>query len=58
MNEQGRCKRCGRVLKSEKSIDAGYGPVCKKKQEAADAEFEKIQITIFEELEYQKGLRA
>jgi len=42
------CGRCGRELKTQKSIDDGYGPVCKKKQAIADAEFEKIQITLEE----------
>lgn len=51
------CKRCGRPLKSLGSIAKGYGPICKKKQDAADAEFLKIQITIFEELEYQEKVR-
>ena len=23
-----RCKRCGRVLKSEESMKLGYGPMC------------------------------
>lgn len=42
------CKRCGRPLKSQKSIDDGYGPICKRKQAAEDAEreFLKRQITI------------
>ena len=44
----GACNRCGRKLKTQKSIDDGYGPVCKRKQAAADAEFEKIQITLEE----------
>lgn len=45
------CGRCGRKLKTKKSIEDGYGPVCKKKKEAADAEFEKIQVTIDEVVE-------
>lgn len=49
------CKRCGRPLKSAESIAKGYGSICKKKQDAADAEFLKIQINIFEELEYQEN---
>jgi len=48
------CNRCNRVLKTQKSIDDGYGPVCKRKQEAADAEFEKRQVTIDEVLEYSE----
>ena len=46
-----KCGRCGKPLKSAKSIEIGMGPVCKKKQDAADAEFERIQITIDEMLE-------
>ena len=51
------CNRCNRPLKTARSIAMGYGPTCKKKQDAADAEFLKIQITMFEELEYQENLR-
>lgn len=49
-----KCKRCGKPLKTTKSIDVGYGPVCKRKQDAADAEFEKRQVTIDEVVEYQE----
>ena len=45
------CGRCGRELKTQRSIDEGYGPVCKRKKVAEDAEFEKIQVTIDEVLE-------
>lgn len=47
------CLRCNRKLKSQKSIDAGMGPTCKKKHEAelADIEFQKRQITIDEVME-------
>ncbi|WP_165843823.1 DUF6011 domain-containing protein [Planococcus halotolerans] len=51
------CKRCNRQLKTVKSIDVGYGPTCKKKQDEADAEFLRIQITMEEELEYQKKVK-
>ncbi|BDH60114.1 hypothetical protein MTP04_02440 [Lysinibacillus sp. PLM2] len=46
------CNRCNRKLKSQKSIDVGMGPTCKKKheQELADIEFQKMQITIYEEM--------
>jgi len=44
------CKRCGRPLRSEISIENGMGMTCKKKQAAADAEFEKIQMNIFDVL--------
>lgn len=50
-------RNSGKPLKSDKSIRAGYGSVCKRKQVAeADAEFDKIQITIFEVNEYQERL--
>lgn len=44
------CKRCGRKLRSQRSIDNGMGRQCKKKakQEAEDAEFLKNQMTIFD----------
>lgn len=44
------CGRCNRTLKSQKSIDNGMGPVCKRKHEAelTQREFEKNQITIDE----------
>lgn len=46
------CKRCQRTLRSKKSIEDGMGRTCKKKAaEEAAAEFEKMQITIFEVLE-------
>jgi len=48
LNLEANCNRCGRKLKTQKSIDEGYGPVCKKKQAEADAEFEKIQLTLDE----------
>ena len=49
-----KCGKCGKPLKTAKSIEVGMGPVCKKKQDAADAEFLKLQITIDEVLEYQE----
>lgn len=53
-----RCKNCNKPLKTLKSIEVGMGPICKAKQDAADAEFAKIQITIDEEMEYQKRVIA
>lgn len=52
------CGRCGRKLKTAKSIEAGFGPVCKKKHEEAEAEFLKRQITIDEEIEYQTAVKS
>ncbi|MEK3890225.1 DUF6011 domain-containing protein [Bacillus sp. FSL K6-3431] len=52
------CKRCNRPLKITKSIDNGYGPVCKKKHEEAEVEFLKRQITIDEALDYMKKVKA
>ncbi|WP_172369589.1 DUF6011 domain-containing protein [Sporosarcina jiandibaonis] len=48
-----KCKRCKKPLKTATSIKHGYGPICKKKHDAAEAEFLKLQITIDEVLEYQ-----
>lgn len=52
------CKRCNRPLKTQKSIDVGYGPVCKRKHDEAEEEFLKRQVTIDEELNYQEKMRA
>lgn len=41
-----KCRRCKRELKDEKSIALGFGKTCKKKFEAEEKEFRKIQITI------------
>lgn len=48
MEEIKNCKRCGRQLKTSRSIDREYGPVCYKKhlKEQADAEFERKQMKI------------
>jgi hypothetical protein len=48
------CKRCNKPLKTAQSVKDGYGAICKRKQEAADAEFEKRQVTIDEVLDYQE----
>lgn len=49
------CQRCNRKLRSQKSLDEGMGPVCKRKtaEEEAAAELEKNQLTIYEVLEYE-----
>lgn len=54
----GVCKRCNRKLRTQKSIEVGFGPVCKKKHDEAEAEFLKKQVTIDEEMAYQEKLRA
>ncbi|MEN2468213.1 DUF6011 domain-containing protein [Ornithinibacillus sp. JPR2-1] len=54
----GVCKRCNRKLKTQKSIEVGFGPVCKKKHDEAEAEFLKMQVTIDDELQYQEKMRA
>lgn len=46
-----KCERCGKPLKTAKSIEIGLGPVCVKKQAAEDAKFERIQVTIDEVIE-------
>ncbi|MCT6926365.1 DUF6011 domain-containing protein [Metasolibacillus sp.] len=47
------CERCSRPLKSQKSMENGMGPVCKKKheKELADAEFERNQMNLDEVIE-------
>ncbi len=50
------CKRCNRRLKTRKSMEIGFGPVCKRKHDEAEAEFLKKQITIDEELAYQERM--
>lgn len=42
------CTRCGRKLKTQKSIDLEFGPVCYKKylKEQAEIGFEKDQMSI------------
>ncbi|MEK3935953.1 DUF6011 domain-containing protein [Sporosarcina sp. FSL W7-1349] len=52
----GVCKRCNRKLKTTKSIEVGFGPVCKKKHDEAEAEFLKLQVTIDEEIAYQERI--
>jgi hypothetical protein len=49
----GTCKRCNRPLKTPRSIEVGFGPVCKRKHDEAEAEFLKRQVTMDEELAYQ-----
>jgi len=48
MTETIECGRCGRELKTEKSIEQGYGPVCmqKHKEELAEIEFQKNQTKL------------
>lgn len=53
-----RCKRCKRPLKTPDSIRRGYGLICKKKQDAAEAEFLKRQITLEQFLEYELDVKA
>lgn len=50
----GTCKRCNRPLKTPRSIEVGFGPVCKRKHDEAEAEFLKRQVTIDEEIAYQE----
>ncbi len=44
------CKRCGKKLRIQKSIEDGMGQLCRKKsnEEAAYLEFLKNQMTIFD----------
>lgn len=50
------CGRCNRQLKTVKSMELGFGPVCYKKhhQELADAEFERNQVTMDEVIQDDK----
>lgn len=48
--EEKYCGRCNRKLKSEKSRELGFGPVCKRKH---DADLAAQQITIDEAIETQ-----
>ena len=50
----GTCKRCNRPLKTPRSIEVGFWPVCKRKHDEAEAEFLKRQVTIDEVMEYQE----
>ncbi|PZX07923.1 hypothetical protein C7437_1011045 [Psychrobacillus insolitus] len=52
------CKRCNRPLKTQMSIDTGYGPICKKKHDEAEEEFLKRQITIDDEIAYREKMKA
>ncbi|WP_432355288.1 DUF6011 domain-containing protein [Sporosarcina sp. A2] len=52
-----KCGLCGKTLKTPNSIKNGYGPICKKKHDAAEAEFLKIQVTIDEELAYLERVK-
>lgn len=49
--ENETCSRCGRKLKTQKSILDGFGPVCKRKH---DADMEKADQTIQEHKEYNE----
>ncbi len=52
-----QCERCGRPLKTPQSLKVGFGSICKKKHDAAEAEFLKIQVTIDEELAYLERVK-
>ena len=45
-----RCKRCGGILTSEQRLRDGDGSFCLKrmKEEEADAQMRKIQISFFD----------
>lgn len=51
------CSRCNKPLKTMRSSELGFGPVCykKHKKELADIEFEKNQLTIWEVLADEQG---
>ena len=54
-----QCERCNRQLKSDKSMELGYGPTRYKKhlKAQADAEFEKNQVTIDEVMQDDRANR-
>ena len=54
-----QCARCNRQLKSEKSLELGYGPTCyrKHRKELADAAFLRNQITIDEVIQNDANLQ-
>ena len=54
------CERCNSPLKTQKSMDAGMGPVCTKKaaEEAARAEFERNQVTMDEVLNHAESEKS
>ena len=43
-------------MKTPRSIEVGFGPVCKRKHDEAEAEFLKLQVTIDEEIAYQERI--
>lgn len=55
-----QCARCNRQLKSEKSIELGYGPTCYRKdqKELADAEFLRNQMTIDEVIQHEERRKS
>lgn len=61
--EQHRCLRCGRALRSAKSVATGYGPTCQRKvREAARAQvvaqYKPQLVAKAEELIEQGGIIA
>ena len=54
------CERCNRQLKTSKSMELGFGPVCYRKhqQEQADVEFERNQVTIDEVIQHDEFTSA
>ncbi|WP_341320846.1 DUF6011 domain-containing protein [Solibacillus sp. FSL H8-0523] len=55
-----QCARCNRQLKSEKSMELGYGPTCYRKhlKEQADAEFLRNQMTIDEVIQHEERRKS
>ena len=43
VKERALCKRCNRVLRGQKSVEAGIGPVCKRKMDR-EKEAEQIEF--------------
>ena len=55
-----KCKACGRILFSSKSIEAGYGCYCEKKIQKKKEEQKPIdgQINIFDWLGYGQKIEG
>jgi hypothetical protein len=48
------CKRCGRVLKSAKSIKLGYGPTCYRISKFHDNPVNPVNSNLHEEIKFLK----
>lgn len=51
-----KCNRCGRALRSEKSVKAGYGPTCKAK--VAQAAKAIAETAVYKEFQMTKAVEV